>query len=215
MNIHEKLVEWEKKLGKNIFKDMKIPKNAVIADFGCGYGEYTIAAAKYLTKGNVLAIDNNQQALNIVKKKIQEYKITNVEIIKNGKELHIPLKNETVDILLFYDMIHGNYLETKLPTRFDMYPEAYRTLKLNGILSIAPFHECDRMKDKQGRWKKYTKEKIIDELKNYGFEFVSEIDGGIHFENSRSPYLWKKFNNNMQFEDIEKGPIWNFMKIKK
>jgi ubiquinone/menaquinone biosynthesis C-methylase UbiE len=212
MNIHEELKNWEIKQGKEIFKKIGVSKNAIIADFGCGYGEYTVAASKYLKDGKVYAIDNNKNALGIVKKKITDYGLNCIEIIQNGKELTIPLKNDFVDILLYYDMIHGNNLQTKLPVRFDMYIEAYRVIKDNGILSIAPFCECNNMKDKNGKYKKYSKDKIIEEIQEYGFIYSSEVSGAIHFEKSRSPYQWKKFNNDMQFDDIETGPIWNFKK---
>ena len=133
--MHKELIEWKKKVGKNIFKDMKISKNAIVVDFGCGYGEYTISASKYLTNGKVYAIDCDKKSLDIVRKKLIEYKITNVEIIQNEKKSITPLENEVADILLLYDIIHGCYIETKLPIRFDIYPEANRILKQNGILS--------------------------------------------------------------------------------
>jgi ubiquinone/menaquinone biosynthesis C-methylase UbiE len=212
MNIHEELIEWEKKQGKKLFQKIGISENAILADFGCGYGEYSISASKYLKNGKVYAIDCDRNSINIVKNKINNYGINNIELILNKKEIKIPLENNFVDIVIFYDMIHGNNLQTKLPIRFDMYKEAYRVLKNNGILSIAPFSECNNMKDKNGKYKKYSKEKTIEEIQEYGFDYVSEITGAIHFEKSRSPYQWKKFKNNMQFNDIEKGPIWNFIK---
>ena len=215
MNIHEKLIDWENKQGKKLFKKMNISENAIIADFGCGYGEYSISASKYIKNGKIYAIEFDKNSIKIVKNKIENYGINNIEIIINGKELKIPLENNFVDVLLYYDMIHGNNLQTKLPVRFDMFIEAYRVIKNNGILSIAPFSECNNMKDKNGKYKKYTKEKIIEEIQEYGFSYINEIDGAIHFEKSRSPHLWKKYNNNMQFEDIETGPIWNFIKVGK
>jgi len=215
MDIHDKLIEWEKKHGKKIFLKMGISENAVIADFGCGYGEYSISASKFLKNGKVYAIDSDKNAIKIVKNKIENYGINNIELILNETGFKIPLENNFIDVLLFYDMIHGNDLKTKLPIRFDMYIEAYRIIKINGILSIAPFCECNNMKDKNGKNKKYTKEKIIEELNEYGFHYISEVTGAIHFEKSRSQYQWKKFNDNMQFDDIEKGPIWNFIKKEK
>jgi ubiquinone/menaquinone biosynthesis C-methylase UbiE len=212
MDIHEKLIEWEKKEGKKLFQKMGISQNAIIVDFGSGYGEYSISASKYLKDGKVFAIDCDKKSIKILQNKIDNYGIKNIEIIENKKELIIPLKYNFADVVLYYDMIHGNDLQTKLPVRFGMYTEAKRVLKKNGILSIAPFSECNKMKDKNGKYKNYSKEKIIEEIKEYEFTYISEIEGAIHFEKSRSPYQWKKFNNNMQFEDIEKGPIWNFIK---
>ena len=34
MDMHDKLIEWEKKQGKKIFQKMGISRNVVIADFG-------------------------------------------------------------------------------------------------------------------------------------------------------------------------------------
>jgi hypothetical protein len=73
----------------------------------------------------------------------------------------------------------------------------------------------DALKMFSGSHKKYSKEQIVEEIQEYGFNYVSEVIGAIHFEKSRSPYQWKKFNNNMQFDDIETGPIWNFIKYVK
>ncbi|MCL2421361.1 MAG: class I SAM-dependent methyltransferase, partial [Defluviitaleaceae bacterium] len=87
-----------------------------------------------------------------------------------------------------------------------------RVLKPNGILSITPFNECNRMRDKTGKQRKYTKEQVIKEITEYGFELSSEIDNAIHFEMYHSAYQWKKHNDDLQFEDMETGAVWNFNK---
>jgi ubiquinone/menaquinone biosynthesis C-methylase UbiE len=211
MNIHEKMIQWEKSIGVKLFEKMKIPQNAKVIDFGCGYGEYSVALSQHLKNGIIYAIDIDKNAIKAIKKEFDDYSIKNINIIQNNNGL-IEFKNDFADIILLYDMIHGNNLKTKMPVRFKLYEEAYRVLKNQGTLSIAPFGECNNLSDKNGKYKKYTKEKIFDEIADYGFCFSFEIDGAIHFEKYRSPYQWKKFNNDMKFEDVEKGPIWNFIK---
>ena len=89
--LFEQIIEWELKEGKKIFQLMKIPKNAIIVDFGCGYGEYSISASKYLKDGKIYAIDCDKNAIKIFNNKIENYRINNIEPVLNKKELKIPL----------------------------------------------------------------------------------------------------------------------------
>ena len=45
MNIHERMSNWQENDGVKLFRDMNLPSDAIVVDFGCGYGEYTIALA--------------------------------------------------------------------------------------------------------------------------------------------------------------------------
>jgi len=218
MSIHEYINKWESSLGKNLFQNIGIAVSAIVIDFGCGHGEYSIAASKYLINGKIYAIDKNKAALSVLKNKMRNMEIENIEVIHNNGELRLPFSDEFADAVLFYDMIHGNEVRTinenraKIPIRFELYTEAYRVLKVNGIMSIAPFRECDRMRDQQGKQRKYSKKQLVNEVENNGFIFSSEIEGAIHFEAYHSSYQWEKHNNDMQFDDLEKGTILNFVK---
>jgi hypothetical protein len=65
-------------------------------------------------------------------------------------------------------------------------------------------------------WKQFKNPYFCKELASLHRQILyEEVTDEIHFEKSRSPYQWKKFNDNMQFDDIEKGPIWNFIKKEK
>lgn len=212
MNIHEQLREWELVTGQELFQKSQIPRTAIAIDFGCGYGEYAIALSRYLTAGMVYAVDRDKKALSILKKKMQSYAVKNIEMIQNNGAVQMPFENEFADFILFYDVIHSNDIKTKMPQRFKLLEDAYRSLKPNGILSIAPFHECDRMRDKQGKPRNYTKEQVGSEIESFGFTLQSEIEGAIHFEKYHSDYQWRLYNNDMQFSDLETGCIWNYEK---
>ena len=212
MNIHEKAIEWETKIGVELFERSNIPKDAVVIDFGCGYGHYSVAISHHLKNGAVYSVDKDKKALSVLKKKIKDYSLQNITVIQNKGELSMEFEDCFVDAVLLFDVIHGNDLQTKMPIRFKLFEEAYRVLKPNGILSITPFNECNRMRDKTGKQRKYTKEQVIKEITEYGFELSSEIDNAIHFEMYHSAYQWKKHNDDLQFEDMETGAVWNFNK---
>ena len=51
-----------------------------VADFGCGYGTFTLAAAS-VVKGKVFALDIDSKMMETVKQKAEEQKLTNIKPI--------------------------------------------------------------------------------------------------------------------------------------
>jgi ubiquinone/menaquinone biosynthesis C-methylase UbiE len=107
-----------------------------------------------------------------------------------------------------YDLIHGN-TQDKTPIRFALFEEAKRILKPEGVLSIAPF-ECENLRDRNGKVRKYTHQKLIAEIEASGFLLAGSVDGAIHFDYYHNAYHWKKLNGDMSFDYLEKGPVLNF-----
>ena len=212
MKIHERIDEWHTEEGVTLFRLMSIPRNAICLDFGCGFGEYSIASALARPDSTVYAIDKNPKVLKVVKEKIEQYKISNIVVKHSDGSMLIPYPDNFADLVLMYDFIHGNTSE-KLPIRFSFFEQAKRVLKPSAILSIAPF-ECENLRDIDGKRKKYTLEKLISEIVSAGFQLTERIDGAIHFDYYHSAYHWKKLNGDMQFEYLEKGPVLNFSNVK-
>lgn len=65
MSIHEKVQQWEREEGVRLFQNLGLPRNAVILDYGCGFGHYSIAASGFLggKDGQVYAVDINKDCL--------------------------------------------------------------------------------------------------------------------------------------------------------
>ncbi len=100
-----------------------------VADFGCGYGTFTIPAAK-LVSGRVYAIDMDPEMITAVKDKMPKNVVNNLETI----EMDIlaegsGLADESVDYVLLFNMLH-----TKYPVK--LLKEAYRVLRTNGCAAI-------------------------------------------------------------------------------
>lgn len=122
--------------GGKFLKEIGVKKDQIVLDFGCGEGHYTIPAAKVVeNEGKIYAFDRDKQVLDKLRHLVKEKGIENIEFInKNSK---IPLKDDSIDVVLCYDVVH--YMEN----RTLIYDETYRVLKPDGFFSLYPKHYKD------------------------------------------------------------------------
>ncbi|MEO3944260.1 class I SAM-dependent methyltransferase [Gorillibacterium sp. CAU 1737] len=206
MTLHEKIKLWEREEGAKLFHDLGLPKDAVILDYGCGFGHYTFAASRFLggTQGKVYAVDINKVCLNWVAQTAQEEGLANIQTAKGNAEYRLEFPDQSLDMLLCYDILHGEG-----DHRFRLYEEARRTLKPGGILSILPFH-LSNFRDRDGKKKTYTYPKLVSEANEYGFGEMEAMPIGIHFEKVHSKYYIHK--GGVEFEALETAKIVNLKK---
>jgi ubiquinone/menaquinone biosynthesis C-methylase UbiE len=132
--------QWEKQQGVAFLREIGIKPGQTVLDFGCRVGHYTIPAAKIVgNNGIVHAIDTEEYSLKELHKKANAHKLTNINTIKTSGRTRLPLERETIDIVLFYDVLH--YLEKS--NRKELYSEAFRILKQDGFLSVYPKHTLE------------------------------------------------------------------------
>ena len=115
---------------KRIIKRMGITKGVKdIADFGCGYGTFTIPVAK-MVNGKVYALDIDPEMTKETERKVRENRLSNVktilrDFVSNGSGL----KDGSVDYVMLFNILHAKEPEKLLR-------EAYRILKNGGKLGI-------------------------------------------------------------------------------
>jgi len=171
--------KWERQEGVKFLRRIGLCTNQTVLDFGCRVGHYTIPAAKIAgNNGLVYAIDTEEHALKELHQKANAHKLTNIRIIKTSGRTKLPLESGTVDVVLFYDVLH--YHEHK--ERQKLYAEAYRVLKQDGFLSVYPKHtlEDDPIREFRGMSVNNVKQEIEDskfvfEKKHCGL--ISHDDG--------------------------------------
>lgn len=178
---------WLREEGEAFLKDVGIKKGQIILDFGCGVGHYTIPAAKVTGKeGKVYAIDKDRDALEQLMQTAESEGLKNVVPIKTSGELKINLENESVDVVLLYDVLH--YMDVK--ERRKIYDEVYRILKSDGFLSVYPkHHESD-----EALWNLsgMELEAIMKEIKRENFYFERKFFKSlIHDDNYDRGYILK------------------------
>ncbi len=100
-----------------------------VADFGCGYGTFTIPTAEIIS-GKIYAFDIEPEMVKEVKQKAKALNLGNVEafardFISEGSGL----KNESVDYVFLFNILHVEKPEQLLK-------EAYRISKFGGKVGI-------------------------------------------------------------------------------
>lgn len=100
-----------------------------VAEFGCGYGTFTIPAAKII-KGKVFALDIEPEMIFITKNEATKYDLTNIEaILRDFIVEGSGLKDESVDYAMLFNILH-------LENPISLLLEAHRILKKKGKVAI-------------------------------------------------------------------------------
>ena len=184
------MLYWETQKGVEFLKRIGINKGDNVLDFGCRTGHYTIPAAKVTeSEGVVYAVDTKKEALLELEQKKKALNLSNIRIIKSSGQLFLPAEDGSIDVTLFYDVLHY-FKETD---RKKLYQEAFRVLKQDGLLSVYPKH-CLK-DDPIMEFQNISLEKIKQEIKNSNFIFIEEHCGIISHD-----------------DNLNKGCVFNFKK---
>ena len=100
-----------------------------VADFGCGYGTFTIPAARII-QGKIYAFDIEPEMIEVIEKKAIDLNLDNVEavlcdFISEGSGL----KDLSVDFVMLFNILHFGKPN-------DLLQEAYRILRSGGKVGI-------------------------------------------------------------------------------
>jgi len=152
--------KWLKEKAEKFLKEVGIRKDQIVLDWGCGSGYYTIPTAKIVgDKGKVYALDKSRFSLYKVAQRAKSEKLTNIQTIKTSSKYKIPLEDDSVDLVLLYDVLHSYYFapsESK-----GLIKEIYRVSKSNALISVYPKH--------------MYLEDIKDELEKANFHFARKL----------------------------------------
>ena len=100
-----------------------------VADFGCGYGTFTIPAARMIS-GNIYAFDIEPKMVEVTKKKAKENNLDNVEVIlRDFISEGSGLGDLSVDFVMLFNILH-------FEKPIDLLKEAYRILRYGGKIGV-------------------------------------------------------------------------------
>ena len=105
-----------------------------VADFGCGYGTFTIPAAQIIS-GKIYAFDIEPEMIEVVKKKAKTLNLGNVKtILRDFVTTGSGLKDESVDYVFLFNILH-------FEKPYLLLNESYRSIFLEFFeLSRRDFH---------------------------------------------------------------------------
>ena len=129
---------------KSFIKLLRQKKAKMVLDLACGTGRHSIYLAKQGFK--VIAVDSSSETLKILKRKIKEQAIKNIDV-KKGSLSQIPLKKSSVDaIICIKALSHGRLSDIK-----KYIAEMHRVCKTKGLIltDLLSIHDPDFGKFKE------------------------------------------------------------------
>jgi len=144
----------------HVLERIGIRRGHTVLDLGCGSGTYTIPAAKIVgEQGRVYALDKDKEALDELMQKVESTGSRNIERIETSGKLEIALTDESVDVVLLFDVFHFYYFP-QASDRRRLLGEIYRIMKPSALMSV---------------WPKHMKSETEDEIKNADFHLEEEL----------------------------------------
>ena len=166
-----------------VLRQVGIKRGQTVLDFGCGSGTYAIPAAKIVgDEGRVYALDKDKEALDELMQKAESAGLKNIERMDTSGELEIELTDESVDVVLLFDVFHSFYFP-QADDRRRLLGEIYRIMKPSAFLSVSV-------------WPNLAEPETEDEIKNANFRLEKEVYETLTDGN----------------KDLETRKILNFMK---
>ena len=137
---NDDIKKWLDQMGEIFLIDVGIGQKQIVLDLGCGTGNYAIPAAGLVGRsGKVYAIDKNREPLDELMQRAEERGLENIEIVEISEGSDLPLQDESVDVVLLYDVIH------LVKNRKKLLADIYRVLKSNATVSVYPKHHRTHM----------------------------------------------------------------------
>lgn len=126
----------ERKLWENFFDPVKIlaalglnSQMGNVAEFGCGYGTFTIPAAKVI-KGTIFALDIDPEMIRITSEEAKKHGLNNVQtVLRDFMAEGSGLPEESMDYVMLFNILH-------LEKPMSLINEAKRILRGYGKLGI-------------------------------------------------------------------------------
>lgn len=100
-----------------------------VVDFGCGYGTFTIPAARIIS-GRVFAFDIEPEMVEATKQKAKRFKLENVEaVLRDFISEGSGLEDLSVDYVMLFNILH-------VENPVALLQEAYRILRPSGKVGV-------------------------------------------------------------------------------
>ena len=154
---------------KLLLKALQLKKGQVVCDFGCGNGFYTIPLAHRVGPlGRVIALDIQQEMLDLLKQRIEPRGIRNVETVLATTE-DPGIVPKSLDMVLMVDVYH------ELSDPPGILRNVKKGLKREGLLVLVEYREEDPNVPIRPLHK-MNQRQIVKELRQNNFKLVRQFD---------------------------------------
>jgi len=160
---------------KRVLSSLQLSEGDVFMDAGCGDGFISREASKIVgAEGKVWAVDRYSQSLDILREKVAEGEIENLEVVEADLTRKLPLEDEIVDLCLMANVLHGFVYNEELD---QVIPELLRIMKNRGRLAIVEFKKIEGTPGPPLS-SRITAEEVNSALESRGFQSQEEMEVG-------------------------------------
>lgn len=160
---------------EKLFREIQLQPGMTFLDVACGYGYYSIAAAKYVGEtGVIFAVDLWDDGIDHLSNYIKEHNISRIQPVLADARKKIPAKNSRIDICLLSTVLHDFILEK---TEDGVLHEIHRVLKPMGKFAVIEFK---KIASKPGPpiEIRMIPEQVEQKVVPYGFQLLKTIEIG-------------------------------------
>ena len=154
-----------------VLKQLKLKKDMIAADFGCGSGGWALPLAKKLEEGIIYAIDILEEPLSALRARAKLEKILNIEIIRADVEKRTPLSSNSVDLVLMTDLLF------ECEDKKMVLEEGKRVLKPGGKILMVDWKIDATIGPEEGR---ISTEEVKKIAKDLNLKLEKEFEAGIY-----------------------------------
>ena len=141
-----------------VLREVRLRRNMIAVDFGCGSGGWVIPLAKELEEGKVLAVDILQEPLSALKAKAKLERVSNIEIVSADIEKGTELFDNSADLVLMTNLLF------QCQDRKKVLEEGKRILKKGGKILVVDWELNSPLGPKEGRVSSEEIKKISQSL---------------------------------------------------